>query len=93
MRGKVGAGAAILTWAALTLPAAGCAPDLPSTHWTCDFDASENRPLSDPDATAGPDGSLPSAVCQTTCGTPVTACARTVLDGGEPGAVCPVCTF
>jgi hypothetical protein len=94
MRGRVGtgAGAVLLAWASLTLAATGCAPDLP-THWTCDFDASENRPLSDPDATAGPDGSLPSGVCETTCGTPVNSCTRTVLDGGVPGAICPVCTF
>ncbi|HEX8792006.1 MAG TPA: hypothetical protein VF765_13720 [Polyangiaceae bacterium] len=92
MRGRVGA----RTWAALlgslTILCAGCAPDL-TTHWTCDYDASENRPLSDPDAMAGPDGSLSAAVCQTTCGPPVNACTRTVLDGGQAGAVCPVCTF
>lgn len=92
MRRRVGTGAALLAWASFTLPTTGCAPDL-TTNWTCDFDASENRPLSDPDATAGPDGSLPGDVCQNTCGTPVTSCVRTVLDGGVPGAVCPVCTF
>jgi hypothetical protein len=96
MRGRLGtgagAGAALLAWAAFTLPATGCAP-LPQTDWTCDFDASENRPLSDPDATAGPDGSLSGVVCQTTCGPPVHSCTFTVLDGGVPGAICPVCTF
>jgi hypothetical protein len=75
------------------LTATGCAPDLPSTHWTCDFDASESRPLSDQDASPGPDGSLPSDVCQNTCGTPATSCRFTVLEGGTAGAVCPVCTF
>jgi hypothetical protein len=64
-----------------------------TTHWTCDYDASENRPLTDPDATTGPDGSLSGIVCQTTCGTPVKSCTRTVLDGGVAGAICPVCTF
>lgn len=90
MRGRVGAGTGAALLACTVC--AGCAPDL-TTHWTCDYDASENRPLSDPDATAGPDGSLSSIVCQTTCGTPVSACTRTVLDGGLAGAICPVCTF
>ena len=72
--------------------ASACAPDL-TTHWTCDYDASESRPLTDPDAATGADGSLSGMVCQTTCGTPVTTCTRTVLDGGGAGAICPVCTF
>ena len=71
----------------------GCTPQIAATDWTCDFDASEVRPLSDPDATIGPDGAVPSAVCQSPCGTPATSCTLTILDGGEPGAVCPVCTF
>lgn len=71
----------------------GCGRGIPSTDWTCDYDASENRPLTDPDATTAPDGALSGIVCQTTCGTPVTTCTRTVLDGGVAGAICPVCTF
>ena len=82
-------GATLAVWVCCS----ACAPDLPTTHWTCDFDASESRPLSDPDAATGADGSLHGVVCQNTCGTPVTSCARTVLDGGVPGAICPVCTF
>ncbi len=73
--------------------AAGCQPSAPSVHWTCDFDASENRPLSDPDAALGPDGSLPESVCQDTCGTPALRCNFVELDGGVPGATCPVCVF
>ena len=81
--------------AALVLVAAGqgCGQTIAATDWTCDFDASESRPLSNPDATPGPDGALPAAVCQNTCGSPATSCTLTILDGGEPGAVCPVCTF
>jgi hypothetical protein len=88
MRGTVTVGTALAIWACCS----ACGR-LPSTNWTCDYDASESRPLTDPDAATGPDGSLPSAVCQTTCGTPVTSCTRTVLDGGVAGAICPVCTF
>ncbi|HEY1697125.1 MAG TPA: hypothetical protein VGG39_33425 [Polyangiaceae bacterium] len=72
---------------------ASCAPSLPPENWTCDFDASESRPLSDADAAVAPDGALPSDVCRTTCGPPASACSFTTLDGGVPGAVCPVCTF
>ncbi len=93
MRGKLAAALLASAGGAAAPLGAGCAPDLPSTHWSCDYDASESRPLSDPDAAAGPDGSLPSLVCQTTCGSPVTSCTRTVLDGGLAGAICPVCTF
>jgi hypothetical protein len=71
----------------------GCAPAIAATDWTCDFDASESRPLSQPGAVPGPDGALPLVVCQDTCGPPAKSCTLTVLDGGEPGAVCPVCTF
>ena len=73
--------------------AAACQPTGSAVNWTCDFDASETRPLSDPDAAIGPDGSLPVAVCQSTCGTPARSCRFALLDGGEPGASCPVCTF
>jgi hypothetical protein len=89
MRGTVTVGTALAIWACCS----ACGRGLPSTDWTCDYDATEGRPLTDPDATTGPDGSLPSVICQTTCGTPVTSCARTVLDGGVAGAICPVCTF
>jgi hypothetical protein len=81
---------------ALVVPAcllAACRPGIPSVDWTCDFDASEERPLSDADAAVGPDGALPSSVCQNTCGMPVDSCTFVVLDGGVPGAHCPVCTF
>ncbi len=71
----------------------GCAPASPTVHWTCDFDASESRPLSDPAADAGPDGDLPASVCQNTCGPPATRCTITLLEGGLRGAICPVCTF
>jgi hypothetical protein len=72
---------------------AACAPRIPAESWTCDFDASESRPLSDPDATPDESGTLPPTACQTTCGPPVDTCTATTLDGGVPGAVCPVCTF
>ena len=73
--------------------ALGCEPASPATNWTCQWDASESRPLSDEDAALGPDGSLPTLVCEDTCGPPVHACTFTRLDGGVPGAICPVCTF
>ncbi len=73
------------------LPA--CQSGIPPLDWTCQYDASENRPLSDPDAAIGLDGALPVTVCENTCGTPVHACTFVALDGGVPGAVCPVCTF
>jgi hypothetical protein len=73
--------------------AAACQPTGSAVNWSCDFDASETRPLSDPDAAVGPDGSLPATVCESTCGTPAHDCTFALLDGGEPGAVCPVCTF
>jgi hypothetical protein len=78
---------------ALLLVCASCAPGIPSENWTCDFDASESRPLADPDAAADEAGRLAASECQATCGPPATTCTMTVLDGGEPGAVCPVCTF
>ena len=37
------------------LAAVGCAPTIDES-WTCDFDASESRPLSDPDASPGEAG-------------------------------------
>jgi len=67
----------------------GCAPQI---QWTCDFDASESRPLADPAATPDDAGRLPPTECQSTCGPPATSCTYTMLEGG-PGAVCPVCTF
>ncbi len=82
---------------ALSLPfAAGalaCQPTGYDTNWTCDFDASEQRPLSVGDASVGPDGTLPVEVCEGTCGTPAHSCTYVTLDGGIPGAQCPVCTF
>jgi hypothetical protein len=87
VRGRVLALA--VCWAELV----GCAPGIPTEDWTCDFDASESRPLADRDATAGADGALPASECEATCGPPATSCTITVLDGGTPGAVCPVCTF
>ena len=75
------------------LASIGCAPTATAENWTCDFDASESRPLSDSDATPGEAGLLPPTVCQTTCGPPASSCTATTLDGGVPGAVCPVCTF
>lgn len=78
---------------AATVALAGCAPAIPQEDWTCDFDASESRPLGDPDATPDEAGVLPPAACQVTCGPPATSCTATTLEGGVPGAVCPVCTF
>jgi hypothetical protein len=71
----------------------GCAPVVPQEKWTCDFDASESRPLADIDATPDESGALPAAECQATCGPPASSCTLTFLDSGAPGAVCPVCTF
>jgi hypothetical protein len=84
--------AARLASLGLGLAAGACARAVPPLDWTCDFDASESRPLADLDA--GPDetGSLPPATCQATCGPPATSCTYTTIDGG-PAAVCPVCTF
>lgn len=70
-----------------------CAPTVPPENWTCDFDASESRPLADPDAMPDDAGVLPPAACQATCGPPASSCTPTTLEGGIPGAVCPVCTF
>ncbi|HLK37199.1 MAG TPA: hypothetical protein VKU41_10645 [Polyangiaceae bacterium] len=71
--------------------AAGCAP--PLEHWSCDWDSSVGRPLSDPNAVADEAGALPSSVCANTCGPPVGSCMLTELDGGRRGAICPRCTF
>jgi len=90
MRGTVSTAAVGL---AVCFSCSACGRGLPSTDWTCDYDASESRPLTDPDATTGPDGALSGVVCQDTCGPPVASCTRTVLDGGVAGAICPVCTF
>ncbi len=70
-----------------------CRPPADDVNWTCDFEASVDRPLSDPGATANEAGELPSSVCGDTCGPPAQSCTFTVLDGGGPGAICPVCTF
>jgi|HubBroStandDraft_5_1064220.scaffolds.fasta_scaffold2154899_1 hypothetical protein len=90
MRGRL---AAIVGSTAIVGVAFACSSGIPPTDWTCDFDASENRPLSDADAAVGPDGALPPVVCENTCGTPAKSCTFVVLEGGVPGATCPVCTF
>jgi len=79
--------------ATLLLTCAACVRGLPTDDWTCDFDASESRPLADPEAAADEAGHLASSECRATCGPPAMSCTTTRLDGGEPGAVCPVCTF
>jgi hypothetical protein len=84
---------ASLVVSAAVVALTACAPGLPVENWTCDFDASESRPLADPDATAGEGGALAASECQATCGPPANSCTFTTLDGGEPGAICPVCTF
>jgi hypothetical protein len=78
--------------ATVFLACAACSRMLPAEDWTCDFDASESRPLADPGADTDEAGHLASSECQATCGAAV-SCTRTLLDGGVPGAVCPVCTF
>jgi len=83
----------LLLLSLLSLPAA-CHVDEPPTNWTCDYDASESRPTADRDAAPIDDaGHLAPGECQATCGAPVSACTATTLEGGVPGAVCPVCTF
>jgi hypothetical protein len=62
-------------------------------HWTCDFDATEARPLDNAAAPFDDAGSLPASDCMTTCGAPVTSCKRILIDASEVGALCPVCTF
>lgn len=62
-------------------------------NWTCDFDATEGRPLDDADAAVDDAGLLPPGDCMNTCGPPVTKCTRIVLDASRAGALCPVCTF
>jgi|HubBroStandDraft_6_1064221.scaffolds.fasta_scaffold770429_2 hypothetical protein len=73
--------------------ALSCRPTDLDESWTCDFDATEGRPLDDPDAPTDDAGSLPADHCMNTCGPPVTSCKRIVLDADIPGALCPVCTF
>jgi hypothetical protein len=68
-----------------------CKPN--ELQWTCDFDAMVARPLADQDATPNEAGALPANVCGDTCGPPAQFCTFTLLDGGTPGAVCPLCTF
>ena len=79
--------------AALAPLAFACTPTSLKETWTCDFDATEGRPLDDPDAPFDEAGALPAGNCAATCGPPVSACKRTLLDGAQPGAICPVCTF
>lgn len=79
--------------ATVFLAGAACARMEPTEDWTCDFDASESRPLADPGTVADEAGLLPSSECQDTCGPPAHSCTATLLDGGQPGAICPVCTF
>jgi hypothetical protein len=104
MRAVLAAAAAGLSWpsplrtawvvtSTVAWMASACQPTSQQVDWTCDFDASEMRPLSDGDAAVGPDGALPQGVCEDTCGTPAKSCTFTVLEGGVPGAHCPVCTF
>ena len=81
------AGAALLV---ATL--AACRPN-PDIDWTCDFEASVDRPLANPDAEADEGGAFAPSVCGDTCGPPAKTCTFVILDGGIPGAVCPVCTF
>jgi hypothetical protein len=84
---------ALLVVGVAVMAPTACAPGGPTENWTCDFDASEPRPLVDPDATVGEGGALAASECRATCGPPANSCTFTVLDGGEPGAICPVCTF
>ncbi len=75
----------------LTLSAGACAPQL--ENWTCDWDSSVARPLANRAALADDGGFLPSSECASTCGPPVSSCMLTTVDGGRPGAICPVCRF
>ncbi len=70
-----------------------CTPAALQENWTCDFDATESRPLDQPDAPFDEAGTLPPARCMATCGPPASACKYTLLDGSKAGAICPVCTF
>jgi hypothetical protein len=88
MRAGAGSFVALLVGFAL----ASCRPN-PDIEWTCDFDAMVARPLAAPDATPDEAGALPPSVCGDTCGSPAQSCTFTLLDGGAPGAVCPLCTF
>jgi hypothetical protein len=71
----------------------GCTPTDLRENWTCDWDSSVARPLSTGTVPSDDSGKLPAAACKETCGPPVESCTRTTLDGGVPGAICPVCTF
>jgi|HubBroStandDraft_1064217.scaffolds.fasta_scaffold75560_2 hypothetical protein len=78
----------------LLAPGCGLRGDtIPTENWTCAWDADEARPIAGTDLPVNEAGGLPSSLCQTTCGPPVTSCTMTFLDGGQPAAVCPVCTF
>jgi hypothetical protein len=87
------AGSALFVCVPSLLALSGACKPVPEVDWTCDYDASVARPLADRDATPDEAGELPSTVCGDTCGPPAHSCTFTLLDGGEPGAVCPVCTF
>jgi hypothetical protein len=88
--------AGALLFAALELlvlfAAAGCR-QYPDIQWQCDFDVMVARPLAEQDATPEEGGALAASVCGETCGPPAQSCTFTLLDGGTPGAVCPLCTF
>jgi hypothetical protein len=89
-------GLSLVAIALVSLGSSGCglsANTIPDEDWTCAWDADESRPLADPGSPFNEAGVLPASECQTTCGPPVSSCTRTILDGGQPGAVCPVCTF
>jgi hypothetical protein len=70
-----------------------CTPTSLRENWTCDWDSSVERPLSGGDGPTDDAGKLSPSECAATCGPPVGTCTRTTLDGGVPGAICPVCTF
>jgi hypothetical protein len=92
----VGMRGALLVSGSIAASAWGCGlsgTTIPDETWTCQWDAQEARPLAIPATPSGEAGALPASDCQQTCGPPVSDCTYTVLDGGQPGAVCPVCTF
>jgi hypothetical protein len=94
--GAVSLGAVVSLAALASFASSACGlkgNTIPAEDWTCAWDAAEGRPLADPDSPVDDAGALPSAECQATCGPPVSACARTFLDSGLAGAICPVCTF
>jgi hypothetical protein len=78
---------------AVAVASLSCQAKAFEVNWTCDFDASEGRPLGDPDAAVDDAGVLSPGDCMTTCGPPVISCKRILLDASLAGALCPVCTF